>query len=231
MNGKYKHIFFDLDHTLWDFEKNTAEAIEEIYAMFNFEQWTFTLQDFMEYFREVNIYLWDKFNHGLIDRDELRDTRFNIILQKLGVPEKAIPDNIGEKYLEIAPVKPHVIPHTHEILGYLKGKYHLHIISNGFDDVQHIKLRSSNIHHYFEKIITSDSSGYRKPHKGIFEFAMKEAGANPDNTLMIGDNIETDIIGAQNTGIDHIFFNYGDTVHDLDITFEIHCLSELRNIL
>ncbi len=165
MNGKYKHIFFDLDHTLWDFEKNTAEAIDEIYRMFEFWRWSFTLQDFMEYFREVNIFLWDKFNRGLIDRSELRDTRFVLILKKLGVPEEDIPENIGERYLEIAPVKPHVIPHTHEILDYLKQKYRLHIISNGFDDVQHIKLRSSNIHHYFEKIITSDSSGYRKPQK------------------------------------------------------------------
>ena len=142
-----------------------------------------------------------------------------------------IPQGIGEKYLEIAPVKSGVIPFTHEILTYLQSKYHLHIVSNGFDDVQHTKMKSAGIHHYFDKVITSDNSGFHKPQKAIFEFAMKEAGAIPENTLMIGDNIETDIIGARNAGLDHIFFNPDNIRHDLDVTYEIQCLSQLRNIL
>lgn len=227
----YKHLFFDLDHTLWDFEKNTSEAIEEIYQIFNFSSWSmFTIYDFMAIFHEVNNYLWDKFNHGLIDRLELRDSRFKMMLTKLGVSEKEIPVGIAEKYLELATVKRSVIPFTHEILDYLKPNYQLHIISNGFDDIQHTKLKSSNIYQYFDKIVTSDSSGHRKPQKGIFEFAMNEAGATRENAIMIGDNIDTDIIGAQNAEMDHIYFNPNKIKHSLKVTFEIDSLKEIMNI-
>ena len=229
---KYQHLFFDLDHTLWDFDRNTSEAIREIYRIFDFEKWIFfTFDDFMRIFNEVNNYLWDKFNHGLIDRIELRNTRFNLILNKLGVDQREIPQGIGEKYLELAPVKQNVIPYAHEILEYLKPNYKLHIISNGFDDVQHSKLRASKIHEYFDIIVTSDSSGHRKPQKGIFEFAMKRADATLDNSIMIGDNIDTDIMGAQNASMDHVFFNPGKTQHSLNVTFEIDSLQDLRNIL
>lgn len=229
---KYTHLFFDLDHTLWDFEKNTSEAIEEIYELFNFSSWsTFAFNDFMTIFHEVNSYLWDKFNHGLIDRLELRNRRFKMILGKLGVSENKIPLGIAEKYLELAPVKRSVIPFTHEILDYLKPNYQLHIISNGFDDIQHTKLKASNIHQYFDKIVTSDSSGHRKPQKGIFEFAMDEAGATRENALMIGDNLDTDIIGAQNAEMDHIYFNPNKIKHSLNVTFEIDSLKQIMNIL
>lgn len=228
---EYKHLFFDLDHTLWDFERNTSDAIQEIYSIFNFGRWTFfTFEDFMKIFQEVNDYLWDKFNHGLIDRMELRNSRFKMILEKLGVNEHEIPEGIGEKYLELAPVKSKVIPFAYEILDYLKPNYQLHIISNGFDDVQHSKLRASKIHHYFDIIVTSDSSGHRKPQRGIFDFALDQAGASRDNAIMIGDNIDTDIVGAQNAAIDHIFFNPNRIKHSLNVTFEIDCLKQLRNI-
>lgn len=229
---KYKHLFFDLDHTLWDFDRNTSEAISELYQIFNFSKWTFfEFNDFMVIFNEVNNYLWNKFNHGQIGRDELRHKRFALILGELGVSEKEIPEGIGEKYLELAPIKPNVIPYTHEILSYLKPNYQLHIISNGFDDVQHSKMKASKIHEYFDLIVTSDSSGYRKPQKGIFEYAMKEAGASKSDSIMIGDNMETDIIGAQNAYMDHIFFNPNGFQHDLNVTYEISSLKQIMNIL
>lgn len=228
----YKHLFFDLDHTLWDFDRNTSEAIQEIYKIFNFSKWSFfTFNDFMRTFNEINEYLWDKFNHGRIDRLELRNNRFSLILDKLGVNKGEIPDGIGDKYLELAPVKPNVIPHTHDILEYLKPNYGLHIITNGFDDVQHSKLKASQIHDYFDIIVTSDSSGHRKPQKGIFEFAMHQAGATRNDAIMIGDNIETDIVGAQNASMDQIFFNPKETRHTLDVTFEITSLKHIMNIL
>ena len=229
---KYKHLFFDLDHTLWDFEKNTSEAIKEVFKLFNLSALSlFTFSDFMKKFHEVNGFLWDKFNHGQIDKQELRDNRFKLILNQLGWTENDIPKGISEKYLELAPVKQDVIPFTHEILKYLKPKYNLHIISNGFDDIQHLKLKSSNIHHYFKKIVTSDSSGHRKPQKGIFDYAMNEAGANKENAIMIGDNLETDIIGAQNAAMDHIYFNPNKVKHKYKVTFEIDSLKQIMNIL
>lgn len=229
---KYKHLFFDLDHTLWDYDLNTELAISEVYEIFNFSQWSyFTFDDFMVNFHEVNNILWKKFNHGHIGRMELRNNRFTMILKNLGVSELEIPKGIGEKYLELAPTKPHVIPHTYEILDYLRPNYQLHIISNGFDDVQHIKLKASKIHHYFDKIVTSDSSQYRKPQKAIFEYAMNEADASLENSIMIGDNLDTDIIGAQNASMDHIFYNPNKTTHSNNVTFEVESLKEIMNIL
>ncbi len=185
----------------------------------------------MKKFIEVNNYLWDKFNDGLIDGKELRNSRFNIILESLGVDQNEIPAGIAERYLKIAPAKQNVIPFTYEILDYLKPNYKLYILSNGFDDVQHTKLKASNIHQYFNKIVTSDSSGHRKPHKEIFEFAMNEAGATRENALMIGDNLGTDIIGAQNASMDQIFFNPTKIKHSQKVTFEIDSLEQLMNIL
>jgi putative hydrolase of the HAD superfamily len=189
------------------------------------------LPQFMAAFHEVNNYLWDKFNHGHIDRMELRNERFNLILSKFGVNVREIPKGMGEKYLEVAPIKSRVIPDTFEILEYLKPNYQLHIISNGFDDVQHIKLNAAKIHHYFDKIVTSDSSNFRKPQREIFEFALKVTGASLENALMIGDNIDTDILGAQNAEMDHVFFNPGKIKHSLQVNYEVETLSQIMNIL
>lgn len=231
MKKKYRHLFFDLDHTLWDFDKNTSEAISEIYQSFNFSKWSFSVDDFKKNFHEANDYLWDNFNHGLIDRLELRNKRFKIILGKLGMHEKDIPSEIGDEYLKLAPSKPNVMPFAHEVLKYLSPKYQLHIISNGFDDVQHRKLKSAKIHHYFDQIVTSDNSGHRKPQREIFEFALRRAGATRDDSIFIGDNLKTDIAGAQNAQIDHIFFNPGGLNHSFTVTYEIKSLHQIMNIL
>jgi putative hydrolase of the HAD superfamily len=227
----YKHVFFDLDHTLWDFDGNTTEAIREIYEIFGSRDWSFSFDDFIKYFHEANNFLWEKFNHGLIDRLELRDTRFKMILGNLGISEDKVPLEIGDKYLEIAPSKSKVLPFTYQVLDYLQPKYQLHIISNGFDDVQHRKMKASNIYHYFDKIITSDNSGHRKPQKEIFEYAMDQAGASRADALFIGDNLDTDILGAQNAQIDHIYYNPENRSHSFSVTYEISSLHEIMNIL
>lgn len=229
---KYRHLFFDLDHTLWDFDNNTLDAMKDIYKIFDLSKWTyFNFDKLMVVFNEVNNYLWDKYNHGLIEQMELRNERFHIILGKLGVPDNEIPKGIGEKYIEIAPIKQKVIPFSHEVLAYLRPNYDLHIISNGFDDIQYKKLNAANIRHYFIEIITSDGSGFRKPAKEIFEYAMKKAGASKENSLMIGDNMDTDIIGAQNASMDHMYFNPNKTHHNLKVNFEINSLKQIIQIL
>ncbi len=144
---------------------------------------------------------------------------------------REIPEGIGAIYLEICPTQPHVIPHAHEILSYLKDKYTLHIITNGFDDVQHQKLYSAGIHHYFDQIITSDKSGSRKPQRSIFEYALAAAGASEECSIMIGDNLGTDIIGAREASIDQVYFNASRSKHSEPVTYEIQHLAELRNIL
>ena len=231
MKKNYKHLFFDLDHTLWDFERNTSEAISEIYNTFKFKDWSFSIEEFIKYFHEANNYLWTKFNHGLIDRIEIRNSRFKIILKKLGFSEKDVPEGIGDVYLQLAPSKSNVVPFTHEVLEYLQPSYHLHIITNGFDDVQHRKMKAAKIHHFFDKIVTSDSSGHRKPQKEIFEYALDQAGASISNSIFIGDNLDTDIKGAQNAEMDHIFYNPEKIDHSSPVTYEINSLQQIMNIL
>jgi len=228
----YKHILFDLDHTLWDFEKNSSEALHEVYDIFDLQKHRkFSGSLFVSKFKEVNANLWDLYNHDKIDQDYLRKERFKIVLTDLGLEKKEVPDNIGEVYIEICPAKSNVIPYAFEILNYLKEKYQLHIITNGFEDVQDTKLKSSNLKDYFDKVVTSERVGYKKPSKEMFNKAIEWIGGNKKDFIMIGDNIDTDIKGALNAELDAVFFNPERASHDLDVTHEVYSLKELMIIL
>lgn len=230
----YQHIFFDLDHTLWDFERNSREALSELFQDFQLVSLApgLSLEDFLAVYYEVNEELWRLYNQGQIDQLELRHTRFQIVLSKLGVPKEKIPyRDLAEAYLEITPRKGYLVPYTLEVLEYLKDKYPLHIITNGFADVQDIKLDSSGLSSYFDWVVTSANAGYKKPDKRIFDFALEKTRSQAQDCLMIGDNLETDILGARLSGIDHVFFNPKKNTHTEDIQIEIDCLSQLMNIL
>lgn len=225
-------MFFDLDHTLWDFEKNTAEAIHDLYDIFNFfKEKSFSCTDFIRVYHEVNDELWKEFSDNRLDMHDLRKIRFPTVLSRLGMKKEDIPSDIGIRYLEIAPKKRHLMPHTKDVLHYLHKKYKLHLITNGFNDVQHTKIKHAGINNYFEEIITSDSAGCHKPDKNIFEYALQVSGSKRHEALMIGDNIETDIQGARNASIDQIYFNPKKLIHNIPVTFEIYSLKELMKIL
>ncbi len=232
MPTKYKHIFFDLDHTLWDFEKNSTETLRELYLAYELSAHRkFTEDDFLHTFRKINFKLWNLYNTGQYDRDRLRNDRFLIILTELGVNEALVPSDIGEAYLRICPTKPHVFPHAIDILTYLKEKYTLHIITNGFSDVQAIKLKSANLTGYFKEIITSEVAGCLKPVREIFDYTVRKIKADCKECIMIGDNLKTDILGAKNAGLDQIYFNPLQIEHQQQVTYEIDCLSQLKEIL
>lgn len=227
----YVHLFFDLDHTLWDFERNSDETLTDLYRDYRLcERGEFSVADFLNAFREVNRRLWDLYNRNLIDQQTLREQRFIQIWEKLGASGTP-PPKLAEDYLAVCPTKPHLLPHARETLEYLAKHYRLHIITNGFDDVQQTKIRSADIGHYFEVLVTSQNSGYKKPHRAIFEYALARTGATAYDSVMIGDNLETDIGGARALGLDAIFYNPERTAHQSEATLEIHCLSELRQIL
>jgi len=228
---KYEHIFFDLDHTLWDYDTNTSEAVFEIYEYYHFQALPVSREDFLTRFHEINNYLWDLYNHGKIDRMFLRQKRFNMILEKLGFDESFVPKGIGEKYLSIAPSKNALVDGAMEILQYLAPNYQLHIISNGFDDVQYRKMEASGILHFFNKIITSDNSGFRKPQKEIFLFSMSRAESTIENSIFVGDNPSTDIVGAISAEMDVIFYNPHKVPHDYKVTEEIDSLLQIRKLL
>ena len=229
----YQHLFFDLDHTLWDFERSSAETLAELYEHFDLQQYGIPdLKAFLKAFTQINHQLWNAYDHHKATKETIRKERFPLIMAVLGVKHcpATVLDQLNATYLHDCPRKPHLLPHAYRVLEALRPNYELHIISNGFDQVQALKMQSANIEQFFTHVITSESSQHRKPQKGIFEFALQKAKANPQESVMIGDNLITDIGGANAFGIDIVFFNPEKVQHTATVTHEITCLSELEQI-
>lgn len=229
---KYKHVFFDLDRTLWDFETNSAEMLTELIGRYKLrEKGLSSTEAFLGVYRKINHDLWDDYRRGLIDKATLRHERFKRALQQFGLYEQQLCDNFNNDYVRESPLKTTLFPHAKECLTYLTGKYKVHIITNGFEETQHIKIRHAELGHYFTEVITSERAGYKKPDKRIFDYSLSAAGADPGNSLMIGDHFELDINGARNAGIDQCFFNPSGEVVSGTSTYEIRSLGELIDIL
>jgi putative hydrolase of the HAD superfamily len=232
MPKKYQHLFFDLDHTLWDFERNSEETLRELFDELAVQEVVKTnFSVFMQCFRKINHALWDAYNQHQTDRKTIRTQRFELIRKELECPPSEVFEQMNRSYLERCPQKPHLIPHSLEVLEYLQTDYVLHIISNGFEEVQKQKMQSSGILHFFAEIVTSETTQYRKPSKEIFEYALDKIQTTKEATLMIGDNLTTDIAGASNAGIDAVFYNPEQLIHNELITFEITSLKEIKTIL
>lgn len=228
----YKHIFFDLDHTLWDYDTNASAALFELYDHYNFSALEiFTKEELVQTFFEVNYQLWDLYNGHLIGRGDIRKRRFPQIFQKLRADIKHLPENLEMEYIGLAPTKPAVFPDAFDVLDYLAGKYQLHLITNGFNDIQQTKLKYSKLEPYFGHVVTSESSKSRKPNKRIFEVAFELTGATVFDSIMIGDNIDADIAGAQGIDMDHVWFNPKKEVPKFTVQHEISNLLQLKSIL
>ncbi|SMG50589.1 putative hydrolase of the HAD superfamily [Marivirga sericea] len=227
----YKHIFFDLDHTLWDYEKNSNEALGELFLKYQLTKLGVdNLIEFNHCFDRVNRSLWNDYNKNKISRDGIREQRFLRILSEFAIDDNDLSNKLSTEYLMLCPTKPHLMPYTIEVLDYLKEGYKLHILTNGFKDVQKIKLENSSLHPYFSTVVTSDTAGYKKPMSSIFKYAIDKADARKSECIMIGDNLQTDIMGARNFGMDTIYFNPKKEKHKANTTHEIDCLSQLKNI-
>lgn len=229
----YKHIFFDLDRTLWDFEKNSHEVLTELYYKYNLlSKGIASPIEFIKSYKIINESLWDLYRQNKIKKENLRTERFRLTLNEFGVFDVKLATNLGKDYVECCPKKTHLFPFVHSTLNYLKDRYCLHIITNGFEEVQYEKLENSNLMDYFEQIITSEQVGFKKPSSEIFKFSLVKAFAKPSDSLMIGDDLVADIYGARDSGINQVFFNpHSILFEDKDITHEISCLSELEEIL
>ena len=230
--ARYKCIFFDLDHTLWDYETNASETLTEIYHQFELQR--IGVPDrasFLSTFKEVNTQLWELYDTGKIHRDVIRFERFHRILQHLGVDDDDLAHRLSEFYIAESPKKGALIAHAPEVLDYLHKKYPLFIITNGFEEIQSTKLTSGGITHYFKGVITSARAGHKKPAREIFDFALQENGFKAHEAIMIGDNLLTDIAGARNATVDTVLFNPQKISHQETTTYEIHDLLELKGIL
>ncbi|MEJ2163533.1 MAG: YjjG family noncanonical pyrimidine nucleotidase [Robiginitalea sp.] len=207
-------IFFDLDHTLWDFERNSALTYESLFREYSIQV---SLEAFLECYVPLNLHYWKEYREGRIGKESLRYERLKTVFDQLeySVSDKEI-DQLSEGYIAQLSSQTHLVPNCLEILDYLKGKYRLHIITNGFEEVQHRKLKNSRIESYFTKVVNSDLAGVKKPHPQIFRMALEMAGIRPEAGVMVGDSLEADIQGAREVGLQAIHFNiHGDPGHEL----------------
>lgn len=227
----YKHIFFDLDRTIWDFDQNMIDALRDIFFDYSLDSVFPDVTTFINTFVKHNDYLWEKYRLGELKKDVLRFKRFDLTLRDYGVNEVLLAKKIGEEYIRITPTKTALVPHSREVLEYLSPRYKLHILSNGFDEVQFPKLEKCHIAQYFDKVITSESSGYHKPCPEAFGYSLSCANAKKEESMMIGDDLEIDIVGAKKFGMDQIFFNRHNVSHKIKPTYEIHNLLEIKKIL
>jgi YjjG family noncanonical pyrimidine nucleotidase len=220
---KYSCVFFDLDHTLWDYEKNSKETLGELYADYALASKGVTDEEsFYRQFRKVNNELWDLYDRELIDHSFIRQERFKRILEKFSAYETKLSEDLSRDYLTRCPQKNNLIPYAEEVLAYL---------TNGFEAIQNIKLAAGKIDRYFQHIVTSQKAGHRKPSRKIFDYALDANKIQCCDVIMIGDNLATDMAGARGCTIDTVFFNPDKVKHDAHVDHEISCLSELKNIL
>ena len=230
---RYRHIFFDLDHTLWDFDLNAKEALLELYGLLRLnEEGISDVDAFYQRYLHHNQVLWDRYHHGYISSEELKWKRMWRTLLDFKIGSEPLARKMSATFLELLPEKQHLFPYTVQILGYLRDKgYRLHLITNGFELTQWRKLRNSRLDDYFEEVITSEKSGSVKPQRGIFEFALRVTGAKVEESIMIGDNPDADIQGALGVGMDCIFVNHVDSDAAVPATYSIRHLRELEGIL
>jgi putative hydrolase of the HAD superfamily len=229
---RYKHLFFDLDHTLWDFDANARLTLEELYHALQLV--SMGISDFDLFYTSYlahNEKLWEKYRNGIIKVDDLRWKRMWYTLVDFKVGDEKLARDMGLRFLQLLPTRTLLFPHTRECLTYLTNKgYKLHLITNGFEETQHNKLKYSGIASYFNEVITSEGSNSIKPKKEIFEYAFMKANAAPQESIMIGDSIEADIQGAMSAGIDQVFVNHGCINCEIKPTYTVFSLKELENI-
>ena len=228
---QYTHIFFDLDRTLWDFIRNSADVLKDIIDEFSLGSYVNDLDEFITKYNDYNDRLWDKYREGRIRKPILRQERFRMLLKDYGINDMEMVEKISHYYLNTCPAKPLLIKNSLEILEYLYDKYKLYIISNGFYDVQMAKMKNSGISRYFQKLFTSDRVGYAKPDSRFFDHAVKSVNAKKAESLVVGDDAVKDIEGARNARIDQVFFNPEGNISSVEATYEIRDLIELKSLL
>lgn len=227
--AKYRDIFFDLDHTLWDFDANSKETLGELFIELSLSERTRVNFDyFFERYITHNERCWDLYRQDRISKSRLRSARFEFALSDIGIKDKKLAKRFGDLYIEHGPKKTKLVEGAAQILKQLRSEYKLHILSNGFHEGQLTKLKFSGIHDYFDHVITSEKASAKKPNSRIYDYAQSVTAALPESTLMIGDNLEIDVIGAISSGWDAIHYNPKGVVHDYK---SIKDLAELSAIL
>jgi len=226
-----KHLFFDLDHTLWDYDRNSANTLTQLYKSFELEKLgLFPLERFIDSFHKANLKVWSFFDENSMNRHQLRNKRLELVFEDFGL-ENQIIDTFHDQYYELCSRSTHLMEGAIEILELLKPNYELHIVTNGFDDAQYNKLEYSGLHTYFKTVITSEAAGSKKPDKEYFDFALQKAKASKENSVIIGDGLRTDVAGAIQYGLEVIWFNDAGKICPYPNVLEIKSLRELIPLL
>ena len=230
---KYKHIFFDLDHTLWDFDANARMTLQQLHIDLKLpEKGIYDFDLFHRNYLAHNERLWAQYRTGHIKQDELRLKRMWLALLDFNIDNRELAMQMNELFLQLLPTRTLLFPDTLEVLQYLQAKgYGLHLITNGFEETQHAKLKSSGLSPFFGEVITSEGSNSLKPQKEIFEYALQLTGATVSESLMIGDALDVDIAGAFNVGMDAVHVNYNRVEQDIRPTYTVYHLRELKTFL
>jgi putative hydrolase of the HAD superfamily len=229
---KYKHLFFDLDHTLWDFDANSRLTLHELYDSFELAQkGVNNFELFHKTYLVNNDKLWARYRNGLIKVDELRWKRMWLTLIDFKIGDESLARSMGDQFLYLLPYRKTLFPYTIEILQFLTDKnYKLHLITNGFEVTQHHKLKNAGLDKFFIEVITSEGSNSLKPHKEIFEYAFMKTKSQYHECIMIGDSMEADIQGAINAGIDQVYVNHLNIKPAIQPTYIVYSLKELERI-
>jgi putative hydrolase of the HAD superfamily len=229
----YKHLFFDLDHTLWDFEANSRQTLAELYTSMRLqERGVDDLERFNRCYLVHNEKLWDRYRKGFIKTEELRWKRMWLTLLDFKIGDEKLAREMGTVFLDLLPTRKILFPHAIEILQYLTQKnYALHLITNGFEKTQHAKLKNAGLDNFFTAVITSEGSNSLKPHKEIFDYALKKTNAAAKESIMLGDDIDVDIAGARGAGLDQVYVNHlNKPLPSVKPTYTIANLKELESI-
>jgi len=230
---KYKHLFFDLDHTLWDFDANARVTLSQMHIDLKLPERG--IHDFDLFYRNYLVHnekLWAKYRNGQIRQEELRLKRMWLALLDFKIADEALARQMSELFLQLLPTRTILFPDTIEVLQYLRDKkYGLHLITNGFEETQRSKLKSSGLDEFFKVVVTSECSNSLKPQKEIFEYALDKTGASVEESLMIGDTPDVDVAGALSVGMDAVHVNYNSTPQDIKPTYTVYHLKELKEFL
>lgn len=228
----YKHLFIDLDDTLWDTFNNNKESLKEVYDIYEFDRSYASFEVFFDRWFPYNNHLWDLYRQDKISKQQLVTKRFEHMVEPMGITDPDFIQQLNKEFLQRSSSKSGLLPFALDILHYLQDKYTLHILSNGFREVQYKKMDNSGLTSFFDKIILSEDAGANKPSKDIFDYALSITNANREEVLMIGDSWEADIVGAHQSDIHQVWYNpHRLCPSDFIPTYEITNLQELQNIL
>ena len=227
-----KHLFFDLDRTLWDFEKNSKTALKLIFDDCNLNQQVKNFYDFLNVYKRINHDLWVQYGKGKIKKEELRIARFEQTLDNFKIYNPELSAHLDAEYVRQSPLQKNLFPGTVETLELLKADgYRMHIITNGFKEVQHIKLSNCGLSDFFENVVCSEEVGRNKPDPEIFHHSLKLAGAQKENSVMIGDDLTTDIGGSSRIGMKNILFDPEKNYRDYRGDYKVSNLKEIPDLL